>query len=104
MTMHLSLEEEGNLVMYADQEQKVRLWETHTSKKGGVALHLNDHGALQVVDAFENVIWTDSMMPNDLWKGPAKSDLKQGEVLKAQQFLRSQNGRFVCLLKDNLEI
>lgn len=104
MTMHLSLQDAGNLVMYADKEEKVKVWESNTPNMGGKALRLTDEGALQVVDQLDNVIWSDSMMPNDLWKGPAQNQLKQGETLKAQQFIRSENGRFVCILRDDLQL
>jgi len=44
------------------------------------------------------------MMPNDLWSGPAEPVLDMGETIKANMFLRSENGRFVAILKDNLEL
>lgn len=104
MNMHLSLQEAGNLVMFSDKAQQVKVWESNTPNLGGKALRLTDEGGLQVVDQLDNVVWSDSMMPNNIWKGPAQNQLKQGESLRAQQFIRSENGRFVCLLRDDLEL
>lgn len=67
-------------------------------------MELTDTGALQLVTDSGAVIWSDGMMPNDLWSGPAENVLKQGDSLNAQQFLRSENGRFVAILKDDLSL
>lgn len=102
-TMHLVLDE-GNLVEYADQEQKMKVWESNTVGSGATKLVITDEGAMELQDDSNTMIWNDSMMPNDLWSGPTESNLDMEDSLKAQQFLRSENGNFVCILRDNLEL
>lgn len=67
-------------------------------------MELTDTGSLNLLTDAGAVIWSDAMMPNDLWTGPAENILKQGDTLNAQQFLRSENARFVAILKDDLSL
>ncbi len=103
-TMHMDLEANGNLVQYSEDGQKGMAWDTKSSDKQVTHMELTDTGALQLITDSGAIIWFDGMMPNDLWSGPAENILKQGDSLNAQQFLRSENGRFVAILKDDLSL
>jgi len=102
--MHLELQENGNLVQYSEEGQNGKVWETNTPDKGITHMEITDLGALNLISASGSIIWFDGMMPNNLWTGPAQNVLKQGDSLNAQQFLRSENARFVAILKDDLSL
>ena len=82
----------------------MKVWETNTAGSGATKVVITDEGTMELQDNSNNMVWNDSMMPNDLWSGPAESNLQMGDSLKAQQFMRSENGRFVCILRDDLEL
>lgn len=67
-------------------------------------MEITDEGAVNLMTKTNTIVWSDSMMPQNIWTGVAKNTLKQGDKLNAQQFLRSENQRFAAILKDDLSL
>lgn len=82
-TMHVDLDETGNLIQLSEPGQVGKGWETNTGNKGITQMELTDSGNLNLLTETGTIVWSDSMMPNDLWTGPAENILKQGDTLNA---------------------
>lgn len=100
--MNLELSLDGNLVMYSHGKSQV--WESATAGKVISRMELTNEGVLNLKTESGAVIWNEGMMPQNIWTGAAENTLPQGETLNLQHFLRSENNRFVAILKDDLSL
>jgi hypothetical protein len=110
-TSHLTLENDGNLVLY-DKNGKDKVWESKTAGSGGDFFYVGSDGNCCITDSGgagegdnKNVWETKTKTPNEDRALEAGSNsthrLNKGQQLKVGESLVSKNGKFVLVHEDN---